>query len=147
MADGESATPTNREDIVDGLLIEIGVIKEDISITFDEICFDSMDLKEVTGKLEDLRTKFRTMRHKLPHHASQTFESEYQADYEDIISRIKESIRHSRDINSKQKAQVTIVNQEKAMMFQFQTTFRMIDELQREWNNPVQTATDDKLIA
>ena len=45
-----------------------------------------MDLKEVTGKLEDLRTKFRTMRYKLPHYASQTFESEYQADYEDIIS-------------------------------------------------------------
>ena len=52
-------------------------------------------------------------------------------------------------MKSKQKAHgnMTIVNQEKAMMFQVQTTSRMIDELQREWNNPVQTATDDKLIA
>ena len=76
MAGGISAIPTNRGDIVDGLLIEIGVIKEDIIDYIDEICFDSMDPEEVAGKLEDLRTKFRTMHHKLKHYEPQTFESE-----------------------------------------------------------------------
>ena len=65
--DNKSATPSDREEIVNQLEIGISINKEDIIDFIDEIFYDSMDPGEVVTRLETMRTELRTLHHKLRH--------------------------------------------------------------------------------
>ena len=137
MADTNSTVPTDRQEVVDQLEVDINVVKEDIHDFIDEISYDSMDPEEVVARLESMRTKLRTLHHKFWHYSPERFDTEYKDEFESLVAEMKDSIRQSRDVKSKMNAhqKMAVVNEEKAMLFQVETALRVIDESKMNWTN------------
>ena len=62
---------------------------------------------------------------------------------------MKDSIRQSKDVKSKMNAhqQMAVVSEENAMLFQVETTLKVIAEIRGELDGLIKTARDDQLIA
>ena len=137
-----------REMIINDLVIQINIIKDDISDFIDEISYEMTSAEDVTSRLETLRTSFRAKHYKLRHYVGETYDEIYLQEFETVINHIKSAIRRSKDVQSKERVQkkVAVIHQERAMLFQVETTTRVVQELEKNWQRDIKEASDDKLI-
>lgn len=150
MADNDEETHmTSGETIIDELLINIDVIKEDIVDFIDEICFETMAAHDVISRLEVLRTNFRTKHYKLRHVVGVENYDNFKQEYDDVIQRIKEAIIRSKDVQSKEKTKekIALAHHERSMLFQVKSTLRIATELKNEWSvSTISKLSDEQLI-
>jgi len=148
MAEESGDTPSTRQEVLDQLIIDVDVIRDDIKDFIDEISFDEMAPDKVITRLESTRTLFRTKHYKLRHYLGETYQERFGQEYDDITYQIKSAIRHSKDNQSKSIAheRMAIVHQEKAMMFQVEATGRTLADLHHQWGKSIKVATEDQII-
>ena len=155
MADnGDEITP--RERLIDDLSIEVEIMKDEISDYIKEISYFVTPAGDVLLQLEKHRTTFRSKHYKLRHYLGATYDKKYATDYETLINEISAAIKTAKDEMKTVKDEATLLAatqlqttkdlEEKAMLFQVESTDRCLKELQISWEKNVQLATDDQLL-
>ena len=138
-----------KEAIIDELLIEIDVIKEDVTDFINEISFDTMAAHEIISRLEIFRTDFRTKHYKLQHFLGIEKYEDFKQGYDDVIQNIKDAIIRSKDVQSKENIneKIALAHQERSMLFQVESTLRIATELKDEWSaSTMSKLSDEQLI-
>lgn len=137
-----------RDRIIDDLVIEVNVLKDDILDFINEINHDSTSVDDILSRLEKFRTTFRAKHYKLHHYLNEAYDEKYSEDYNMVIDMIRSTIRQMKDTKSDSIAQkkIAIGCEEEALLFQVELAERSLNELQKTWETDVKEATDVQLM-